>query len=120
DDIHRTLVGAPRLGTGRRFPDFRVCLPRRQRSDPQLHHSIARRTRAREGELPMKTRKTTLRLAAASMLLATAAFGTAAIGQEAPADPTVLQPVPDDYQPQKTSWGDPDFTGTWPIDNIAS
>jgi hypothetical protein len=68
----------------------------------------------------MKTRKTTLRLAAASVLLATAAFGTAAIGQEAPADPTVLQPVSDDYQPQKTAWGDPDLTGTWPIDNIAS
>jgi hypothetical protein len=68
----------------------------------------------------MKTRKTTLRLAAASVLLAPAAFGTAAIGQEAPADPTVLQPVPDDYQPKKTSWGDPDLTGTWPIDNIAS
>ena len=68
----------------------------------------------------MKTHKTTLRLAAASVLLATAAFGTAAIGQEAPADPTVLQPVSDDYQPKKTSWGDPDLTGTWPIDNIAS
>ena len=68
----------------------------------------------------MKTHKTTLRLAAASVLLATAAFGTAAIGQEAPADPTVLQPVPDNYQPAKTSWGDPNFTGTWPIDNIAS
>lgn len=68
----------------------------------------------------MKTHKTTIRLAAASVLLATTAFGTAAIGQEAPADPTVLQPVSDDYQPEKTSWGDPDLSGTWPIDNIAS
>jgi hypothetical protein len=68
----------------------------------------------------MKSHKTTLRLAAASVLLATAAFGSAAIAQQAPADPTVLQPVPDDFQPKKTAWGDPDFTGTWPIDNIAS
>ena len=69
----------------------------------------------------MTFRKSTLRLATASALLATAAMaGTAALGQEAIADPTKLQPIPDDYQPEKTAWGDPDFTGTWPIDNIAS
>lgn len=68
----------------------------------------------------MKTLKTTLRLAAASALFATAAFGTAAIAQYAVSDPTVLQPIPNDYQPSKTEWGDPDFTGGWPIDNIAS
>lgn len=65
-------------------------------------------------------RKSTIRMAAASALLAATALGGAALAQEAPADPTVLQPVPDDYQPAKTQWGDPDFTGTWPIDNIAS
>ena len=64
-------------------------------------------------------RKSTLRLAAASALLAATAMGGAALGQ-AVEDPTVLQPVSDDYQPKKTLWGDPDFTGTWPIDNIAS
>jgi hypothetical protein len=38
----------------------------------------------------------------------------------APADLTVLQQIPNDYQPKKTAWGDPDLRGTWPIDNIAS
>ena len=38
----------------------------------------------------------------------------------APADLTKLQPVPNDYKPKKTSWGDPDLRGTWPIDSIAS
>lgn len=66
------------------------------------------------------TRKTTLRLAAASALIALTALGSAAFGQQAVADPTVLQPIPNDFTPKKTAWGDPDFTGTWPIDNIAS
>jgi len=67
------------------------------------------------------TRKTTLRLAAAAALLGATALGSAAIAQQtAVADPTKLQPVPDTYAPKKTAWGDPDFTGTWPIDNIAS
>jgi len=64
-------------------------------------------------------RKSTIRLAAGSALLAATAMGGAALGQ-AVEDPTVLQPVSDEYQPAKTLWGDPDFTGTWPIDNIAS
>jgi hypothetical protein len=64
-------------------------------------------------------RKSTIRLAAASALLAATAIGSAALAQ-AVADPTVLQSVSDDYQPKKTAWGDPDLTGTWPIDNIAS
>lgn len=67
------------------------------------------------------TRKTTLRIAASAALLAVTAVGGTAIAQQtAVADPTKLQPVPDDYVPEKTAWGDPDFTGTWPIDNIAS
>ena len=67
------------------------------------------------------TRKTILRLAAATALLGASALGTAGLAQQqAPADPTKLLPVPDDYTPKKTAWGDPDFTGTWPIDNIAS
>ena len=39
--------------------------------------------------------------------------------QKAPADLTVMPPVPDSYTPKKTAWGDPDFTGTWPINDIA-
>ena len=30
----------------------------------------------------------------------------------------VLPPVPHDYKPKRTSWGDPDFTGMWPVDSI--
>jgi hypothetical protein len=65
-------------------------------------------------------RKSTIRMAVASALLAATALGGAATAQYAIDDPTKLQPIPNDYQPQKTAWGDPDFTGTWPIDNIAS
>lgn len=43
-----------------------------------------------------------------------------AVAQDAPADLTVLQPVPTDYDPPRTSWGAPDLRGTYPIDNIAS
>ena len=33
----------------------------------------------------------------------------------------VVMPEPsNDYTPSKTEWGDPDFRGMWPIDNIAS
>jgi hypothetical protein len=86
----------------------------------------------------MTFRKTTLRLAAASALVAAAAIGASAVfaqaapnakeaaavaatrGPKAVADPTKLQPIPQNYHPKKTLWGDPDFTGTWPIDSIAS
>jgi len=33
-------------------------------------------------------------------------------------DPTALPPIPNDYTPAQTSWGDPDFRGTWPIDHL--
>ena len=45
--------------------------------------------------------------------------GPATAQQQAPADLTVMPPVPDTYTPKKTAWGDPDFTGTWPINDIA-
>ena len=31
---------------------------------------------------------------------------------------TVVPPVPADYQAKKTSWGEPDFRGGWPIDHL--
>ncbi len=40
--------------------------------------------------------------------------------QAVPEDLTELPPVPTDYTPDKTSWGDYDFTGIWPIENIPS
>jgi hypothetical protein len=43
-----------------------------------------------------------------------------AMAQPVPADLTTMPPVPKNYQPKKTAWGDPDLRGTWPIDNIAS
>jgi hypothetical protein len=43
-----------------------------------------------------------------------------AMAQPVPDDLTTMPPVPKNYQPKKTAWGDPDLRGTWPIDNIAS
>ncbi len=39
--------------------------------------------------------------------------------QQVPEDLTVMPPVPSGYEPPRTSWGDPDFRGTYPIDDIA-
>ena len=39
--------------------------------------------------------------------------------QKTPADLTVMPPIPDSCTPRSTAWGDPDFTGTWPINDIA-
>ena len=36
-----------------------------------------------------------------------------------PADLTTMPPIPNDYAPKKTPWGDPDLTGTWPLNDIA-
>ena len=62
----------------------------------------------------------TAKLAAVSALaLAIAVPGvTPAAAQERPADLETLPPVPTDYSPALTSWGEPDFTGTFPIENI--
>jgi hypothetical protein len=48
--------------------------------------------------------------------LATAALPSTGFAQEQ--DLTVLVPVPTDYQAAKTSWGEPDFRGGWPIDHL--
>jgi len=56
-------------------------------------------------------------LAAAACVVAVPNLAAA---QAVPADLTTMPPVPTTYQPKKTSWGDPDLRGTWPIDNIAS
>jgi hypothetical protein len=57
--------------------------------------------------------------ATASAIAFAAAFvagATAAVAQERPSDPTVLPPVPTDYQPPKTPWGDPDISHTFQIE----
>ena len=59
----------------------------------------------------------TLAVITASALALTALPATA---QDNTFDLTELQPVPMDFDPPRTSWGDPDMRGTFPIDNIAS
>ena len=43
---------------------------------------------------------------------------TGALAQQSPADLSVLPPVSTDFTPKKTAWGDPDFRGTFPIENL--
>ena len=60
------------------------------------------------------------KLLAAASLAAMALTAAPAAAQEVPDDLTVMPPVPTDFNPARTSWGDPDLRGTFPIDNIAS
>ena len=76
----------------------------------------------------MRTRSS-FHIALASAFLAATSFGTLATAQTAaPAAPGTetstsgldlyhLPPMPK-FQPKKTSWGDPDLRGTWPIDSL--
>ncbi len=61
------------------------------------------------------------RLAARTLVVAAALSLVAApsFGQDAPVDLTVMPPVPTSYQPARTTWGDPDLRGTWPINDVA-
>ncbi len=68
-------------------------------------------------------KSTFIRSMAASALLAAVSLSSMAVpaaAQQVPADLTVMPPVPTDFDPPKTPWGEPDFRGGWPIDNIAS
>ena len=58
----------------------------------------------------------------ASAIAAVAAVMTSAsaVAQKAPADLTALPPTPTTYTPGKTPWGDWDFRGIFPMENIAS
>jgi hypothetical protein len=47
------------------------------------------------------------------------ALSASALAQQPGPDLTVMPPVPTDYQPQRTAWGDPDLRGTWPINDVA-
>jgi hypothetical protein len=60
-------------------------------------------------------------IAAASVLAAAAiAFAPPAAAQERPADPTVLPPVPTDYVPPKTAWGDPNIIHTYQYEYLGN
>lgn len=39
--------------------------------------------------------------------------------QQVPEDLTTMPPVPESFTPGTTQWGDPDFRGTWPLNDIA-
>jgi hypothetical protein len=47
-----------------------------------------------------------------------ATFAGPLSGQAVPQDLTVVPPVPLDYRPATTPWGDPDLRGRWPIDHL--
>ena len=72
----------------------------------------------------MKRRGLALSLATAASVIAMTAVGAVAFApsvaaaQKPPADLNVLPPVPTDYTPKKTPWGDYDFRGMWPIENL--
>ncbi len=58
---------------------------------------------------------------AASAIAAGALFligPTSAAAQQRPADLSTLPAVPTSFTPKKTPWGDFDFRGTWPIENL--
>jgi hypothetical protein len=57
---------------------------------------------------------------AGAMGTAVVVHPTAAAAQQAPKDLTVISPVPTDFTPKKTPWGDYDFRGIWPIENLNS
>ncbi|GGD47482.1 hypothetical protein GRI62_08670 [Erythrobacter arachoides] len=60
---------------------------------------------------------------AALLIGASFAFACAAVTaqaqQQVPTDLATMPPVADDYVPGTTAWGDPDFRGTWPLNDIA-
>ena len=67
----------------------------------------------------MSYRKSSLRaFAAATALAAALMIPGMASAQERPKDLTELPPTPTDYTPKKLPWGDYDFTGSWPIENM--
>lgn len=56
--------------------------------------------------------------AAATAVAAALVTSGVASAQERPKDLTELPPTPTDYTPKKLPWGDYDFTGSWPIENM--
>lgn len=57
---------------------------------------------------------------AALLAAAMPMIGSSALAQQVPADLAVMPPVPTDYVPKRTAWGDPDLRGVWPLDRIAN
>ena len=55
---------------------------------------------------------------AAAILIAAASLCAPAAASAQDKDLTVVPPVPKTYHPKKTSWGELDLRGTWPIDHL--
>ena len=61
-----------------------------------------------------------MRYRAIAICLAVAsAFAAPGMAEKPPADLTAVPPVPTTYVPEKTPWGDPDFSATWTSDNFS-
>ncbi len=60
-----------------------------------------------------------MRKAAILLSATTMALASSAMAQDVPGDLATMPPVPTTYDPPRTSWGDPDLRGTYPIDDIA-
>jgi hypothetical protein len=58
------------------------------------------------------------RLTAAAILIAAVSLWAPAIAAAQDKDLTAIPATPKTYQPNKTSWGEPDLRGTWPIDHL--
>ncbi len=72
----------------------------------------------RQLALRSKTGQLTSAIAAIAAAASLALAPTGAVAQERPADLTELPPVPTDYTPAKTAWGDYDLSATWQIEFI--
>src|SRR5688500_20041000 len=66
----------------------------------------------------MTRRSLATRLAAAASALALLAGSPGAAAQERPADLTELPPVPTDFQPPRTAWGDPDISNSYQVEYL--
>jgi hypothetical protein len=67
-----------------------------------------------------RARRTAIAVALAGAAAGLVAGAALAADPPAASDLTVVPAVPMNYQPKKTSWGEPDLTGTWPIDHLNS
>ena len=65
----------------------------------------------------MKSNRIAAGLAAAAGITLTLALAAPSMAADS-ADLTVVPPVPTDYRPATTAWGEPDFRGGWPIDYL--
>src|SRR5690606_24449753 len=76
-DLRRAVDRAPRLAARRRLSDFRIRLPRRQRSDSRIHNLLARRARAAQSGTGPMNRSISFRIALACTALALPAAASA-------------------------------------------